>query len=254
MMSKFPSEWIIPDWPAPKNIKAVMTTRQGGFSQAPFDGMNLGDHVDDDLATVNKNRQYLEEVLALSNPPLWLTQVHGIKVANVGELLGMTHSLDADASVAYQAGLVCAVMTADCLPVLFCNTKGTTVAAAHAGWRGLHAGVLEETVKSLNCTHSDVVAWLGVAIGPKNFEVGSEVREAFISKQASASHAFSPSLNKGKWLADIYQLAHLRLEAIGVTQIYGGGECSFEDESRFYSYRRETKTGRMASLIWMDLD
>ena len=251
-MNKRPSEWINPNWSAPKNVKAVMTTRHGGFSQVPFDSMNLGDHVDDDLAIVNKNRVYLKDVLALPNSPLWLTQVHGVKVANADELSGITHSVEADASVAHQAGSICAVMTADCLPVLFCNTQGTAVAAAHAGWRGLHAGVLEETVKSLNCTNSDVIAWLGVAIGPKNFEVGSEVREAFIAEQTEASSAFTPSSNKGKWLANIYQLARLRLEAIGVTKIYGGGKCSFADDARFYSYRREAKTGRMASLIWMD--
>jgi len=251
-MNKRPSEWISPDWPAPENIKAVMTMRHGGFSQAPFDSMNVGDHVGDDLTIVNKNRKYLKKVLALPNNPLWLTQVHGVKVANADEMLASTHPIEADASVAHQAGSVCVVMTADCLPVLFCNTKGTAVAAAHAGWRGLHAGVLEETVKSLNCHSTDVIAWLGVAIGAKNFEVGSEVRDAFIAEQTAVNNAFTPSSNKGKWLADIYQLARLRLEAIGVTQIYGGGECSFKDKDRFYSYRREAKTGRMASLIWMD--
>ncbi len=251
-MKNIPKEWIIPDWPAPTNIKAVMTTRQGGYSQAPFDSMNLGDHVDDNLATVKKNRAYLKEQLNLPNPPLWLSQVHGVKVAKVDELLGTEHSVEADASVAHQVNSVCAVMTADCLPVLFCNTQGTAVAAAHAGWRGLHAGVLEKTVESLHCENSDVLAWLGVAIGPKNFEVGAEVREAFIAKHKLASNAFTPSSNKGKWLADIYQLARLRLEAIGVTNIYGGGECSFADNARFYSYRREPKTGRMASVIWME--
>ncbi|HIO93043.1 MAG TPA: peptidoglycan editing factor PgeF [Leucothrix mucor] len=252
-MPNVPPEWIIPDWSAPENVKAVMTTRQGGSSQAPFDSMNLGDHVDDDLVAVQRNRASLKERLNLPNNPLWLTQVHGVSVVNVDDMRGVTHSVEADASVTHQAGSVCAVMTADCLPVLFCNTQGTAVAAAHAGWRGLDAGVLEQTVKSLNSSSADVIAWLGVAIGPESFEVGSEVREAFIAKQATASQAFIPSKNEGKWLANIYQLARLRLEAMGVTKIYGGGECSFKDKARFYSYRREAKTGRMASVIWMDL-
>ena len=251
MMSNIPPEWLIPNWSAPKNIKAVMTTRQGGFSHAPFDSMNLGDHVDDDLARVTKNRAHLKKLLALANNPLWLTQVHGVTVAKADDLLAVTHSVEADASVAHQIGSVCAVMTADCLPVLFCNTQGTAVAAAHAGWRGLHAGVLEQTVKSLNCSTRDIIAWLGVAIGPDNFEVGSEVRDAFITERTSAKSAFVPSLNNDKWLADIYQLARLRLEAMGITKIYGGGQCTFADSDRFYSYRREAKTGRMASLIWM---
>jgi YfiH family protein len=247
--SLVPTEWLRPDWNAPDNIKAIMTTRQGGVSSTPFDSMNLGDHVDDDNALVIKNRASLKHRLNLSNEPLWLTQVHGTTIANADQ----HHDGDvkADASIAHQKGSVCAVMTADCLPVLFCNQQGTAVAAAHAGWRGLHAGILEQTAMSLNYPIKDIMAWFGVAISVAHFEVGSEVRDAFVSVQAEAKHAFIPSANAGKWLADIYLLARLRLQAIGVNSITGGNDCSYRNKEQFYSYRRETKTGRMASLIWM---
>lgn len=243
-----PSEWLLPNWDAPQNIKAIMTTRQGGFSQYPFDSMNLGDHVADNPNVVKQNRMHLKEVLNLPTDPLWLTQVHGVTVANADDKHITT--IAADASVAHKKGSVCAVMTADCLPVLFCNQQGTSIAAAHAGWRGLHAGILEQTVKSLNCPASEVIAWFGAAISAQYFEVGAEVREAFISAQSEASHCFVPSINTDKWLADIYYLARLRLQAIGVTQITGGEACTYHDKERFYSYRREAKTGRMVSLIW----
>ena len=248
-MKNIPSEWLIPNWDAPDNIKAVMTTRQGGFSCAPFDSMNLGDHVDDDLHSVAKNRESLKQKLNLPNDPLWLTQIHGVTIANADQQ--NQGKVEADASIAHQSGSVCAVMTADCLPVLFCNQQGTAIAAAHAGWRGLHAGILEQTVKALNCPAEEVMAWFGVAIGAEYFEVGDEVREAFVSVQVEAEKAFVPSVNAGKWLADIYLLARLRLQAIGVRKITGGEYCSYKDKERFYSYRREAKTGRMASLIWM---
>jgi len=214
----------------------------------PFDSMNVGDHVNDDPARVAENRRSLKERLNLPNDPLWLTQVHGVKIANADKR--STDKIKADASVAHKAGSVCAVMTADCLPVLFCNQQGTVVAAAHAGWRGLHEGVLEHTVKSMNCLTSEVIVWLGAAISAQHFEVGAEVREAFISVQNEATKAFIPSANKGKWLADIYYLARLRLQAIGVTKITGGETCTYSNEKLFYSYRREAKTGRMVSLIW----
>ena len=248
-MKNIPSEWLIPNWDAPKNINAIMTTRQGGFSRAPFDSMNLGEHVDDDLQAVAKNRASLKQKLNLSSEPFWLTQVHGVEIANADQQ--SKGIVEADASVAHKQGSVCAVMTADCLPVLFCNQNGTAIAAAHAGWRGLHAGVLEQTVSSLNCPANEVMAWFGVAIGSDYFEVGGEVREAFISVQDAAENAFVPSANAGKWLANIYLLARLRLQAIGVTTISGGEYCSYQDKKHFYSYRREAKTGRMASLIWM---
>jgi YfiH family protein len=247
-----PSEWLVPNWDAPKNIKSIMTSRQGGFSQAPFDSMNLGDHVDDDLATVIRNRASLKQRLRLPNEPLWLTQVHGVTIANADQQ--QAANVEADAAVAHKVGSVCAVMTADCLPVLFCNQQGTAIAAAHAGWRGLHKGILEHTAKSLNCPTEEIMAWFGVAIGAAHFEVGSEVRAAFTSVQAKAHAAFMPSTNKGKWLADIYLLARLRLESIGLKNISGGEYCSYTDQQHFYSYRREAKTGRMVSLIWMDGD
>lgn len=248
-VSNLPKEWITPDWPAPSTVKAVMTTRHGGYSQSPYDAMNLGDHVGDDVSMVQKNRDSLKAQLNLSQEPLWLTQVHGIAVANADDQ-SIQAGLEADAAVAKQQGSVCSIMTADCLPVLFCNKQGTAVGAAHAGWRGLQAGVLEATVKALHCDNADVMAWMGAAIGPDHFEVGAEVREAFISAQADAVDAFKLSNNE-KWLANIYQLATLRLQAIGVTKIYGGSECTYSDSTRFFSYRKAHKTGRMASLIWI---
>lgn len=241
--------FIYPNWPAPKNVRAVMTTRSGGVSSAPFDSMNVGDHVDDVFILVNRNRELLAEQLALPSKPVWLTQVHGIKVlrhdlANTGDV--------ADAIVADKPKQVCAIMTADCLPVLFCDKQGTVVAGAHAGWRGLEAGVLESTVSGMKCPNQNVLVWLGAAIGPNAFEVGSEVRQVFIAKNPEAEVAFKKRLN-GKWLADLYKLARIRLEAIGVraSNIYGGQWCTYEQKILFYSYRRESRTGRMASLIWL---
>ena len=248
MNNNIPAQWLIPDWDAPQNIRAIMTTRQGGFSPLPFDSMNLGDHVNDNPKKVEKNRASLKERLNLPNDPQWLTQIHSATVANADQQ--SASKIEADASVAHHVASVCAVMTADCLPVLFCNQQGTAIAAAHAGWRGLHAGILEQTVKSLNCPTSEIIAWFGAAIGPQHFEVGEEVRTAFISVQKEAKQAFTPSENKNKWLADIYTLARLRLQSIGVTNITGGKECTYSNDKLFYSYRRETNTGRMASLIW----
>ncbi|MCK5895497.1 MAG: peptidoglycan editing factor PgeF [Cocleimonas sp.] len=244
-----PAEWLTPNWKAPHNVKAMMTTRQGGVSQAPFDSMNLGDHVEDDALSVRQNRASLKERLKLPNEPLWLMQTHGTIIANAD--ISHNGKIEADASIAHNTGSVCAVMTADCLPVLFCNQQGTAIAAAHAGWRGLHAGILEQTAMSLGCPTSEVMAWFGVAIGAAYFEVGSEVRDAFITVQEDAKKAFVATNNNGKWMADIYLLARLRLEAVGVTQITGGDYCSYQHKERFYSYRREAKTGRMASLIWL---
>lgn len=247
------NNWITPDWPAPKHIKAYSTTRLGGVSKAPFDSMNLGTHVEDSLEDVLHNREHLVEMLGLPAEPLWLEQVHGNQIANAGELdYSSSQIIKADASVSHVANKVCIVMTADCLPVLFTNRLGTVVAAAHAGWRGLNNGVLESTVDAMACDVSGVLAWLGPAIGPDAFEVGSEVRDAFIAKQKEASNAFKPSppsQEPEKWLADIYQLATLRLQRIGVQAIFGGGYCTCRDKQHFFSYRREAKTGRMASLI-----
>ena len=243
------SAFIYPDWPVPDNVKAVMTTRHGGISLPPFDGLNLGDHVHDDPESVKKNRQKLATDLLLPKQPAWLTQVHGIAVVDCAT----AQSTDtADAIVGYAKDDVCAIMTADCLPVLFCNKQGNTIAAAHAGWRGLASGVLEATIKKMACEPQDILVWMGAAIGPNAFEVGSEVRDIFMSGHTEASRAFKPHAN-GKWLANIYELARIRLNDAQVpnSNIYGGNHCTYSQPSEFYSYRRESRTGRMASLIWL---
>lgn len=240
--------WLIPDWPAPANVRAVSTTRKGGVSQSPFASLNLGDHVGDEGLAVAANRHRVGEVLRLPAEPLWLEQVHGTTVTGT-----QTDSCypQADASVAFKPGPVSIVMTADCLPVLFCDRQGTRVAAAHAGWRGLCNGVLEATLKQLNAKAEDIMVWLGPAIGPQAFEVGTEVRSAFMAHDPAAENAFQPGAGTGKWLADIYQLAGQRLRTEGVQQIYGGGLCTVSDPELFFSYRRDGRTGRMASLIWL---
>lgn len=237
--------FIRPEWPAPANVHALVTTRVGGVSLPPFEGFNLGDHVGDDPAAVARNRATLRSCLPAE--PEWLRQVHGTAVA-VASLDGGNR--EADASVAFAPDRVCAVLTADCLPVLFCDRQGTRVAAAHAGWRGLAAGVLEASVAAMRCDPAEILAWLGPAIGPRAFEVGEEVREAFVRDLPASAAAFVPG-QAGKWLADIYELARLLLARAGVRQVSGGGFCTYTDAERFYSFRRDKATGRMASLIWM---
>ncbi|MFV9656875.1 peptidoglycan editing factor PgeF [Pseudomonas sp. NY15366] len=237
-------DWLTPDWPAPANVRACVTTRGGGVSAAPFDTFNLGDHVDDDPAAVASNRAHLVDMLGCQ--PAWLRQVHGIVVAEADPAV----VVEADGNWTATPGIACTAMTADCLPALFCDRAGTRVAAAHAGWRGLVGGVLEATVKALNVAPQELLVWLGPAIGPSAFEVGAEVREAFVQQHAEAASAFVPSVNAGKFMADIYQLARIRLAAIGVTAVSGGGFCTYSDP-RFYSYRRSPRTGRFASLIWL---
>ena len=237
-------DWLTPQWPAPARVKSCVTTRAGGVSAGPFASLNLGDHVGDDPVAVAKNRQRLVSLLGCR--PAWLSQVHGVAVAEASpELL-----VEADACWSATPGVACAIMTADCLPALFCDRAGTRVAAAHAGWRGLAAGVLEATLDALALPADQVLVWLGPAIGAQAFEVGAEVREAFIAQHPQAAEAFSPSNNAGKFMADIYQLARIRLAARGVTAVYGGDFCTFNDP-RFYSYRRTAQTGRFASLIWL---
>ena len=244
-MSELVADWLIPDWPAPAGIKACVTTRAGGVSVTPFDSFNLGDHVDDDPQTVAHNRSLLTS--HLNTRPAWLKQVHGIDVVEASP----EQVMQADASWSKTPGVACTIMTADCLPALFCNRQGTQVAAAHAGWRGLAAGVLEATVDSFADAPSDILVWLGPAIGPQAFEVGPEVRDAFMATHPETADAFVPSVNAGKFMADIYQLARLRLTAHGVTAVYGGGLSTYNDE-RFFSYRRGARTGRFASLVWID--
>lgn len=238
---------LTPDWPAPACVRAATTLRTGGVSPAPYDSLNLAEHVGDEPDNVAANRRILSTALSLPQDPLWLTQVHGTEVVPADG----TSGCEADAIMADRSGEVCAVLTADCLPVLFCSTGGDRVAAAHAGWRGLCAGVLEHTVERMGVAGEEVIAWLGPAIGPAVFEVGAEVRQAFMKQDPAASAAFVPS-RPGHWFADLYLLARRRLAAVGVTAVHGGGFCTFSDPERFYSYRREGRTGRMASLVWID--
>jgi YfiH family protein len=238
---------IVPEWPAPARVRAVTTTRCVGVSVSPYDRFNLGDQVGDDPGHVAVNRQRLLRLLELPAEPVWLNQVHGREVIAAEQVSALAQ---ADAACAFAPGRVCAVLTADCLPVLLCDRAGTRVAAAHAGWRGLAAGVLAATVARLSCAPDDLLAWLGPAIGPHAFEVGDEVRVAFLALDPGNAACFQPS-PAGRWLADIYELARRRLRALGVTAVYGGGWCTFTDRERFFSYRRSPRTGRMASLIWL---
>ncbi|BCB27752.1 laccase domain protein [Sulfurimicrobium lacus] len=297
--------WIVPDWPAPASVHALVTTRAGGVSVAPYACLNLGDHVGDDPIAVAANRRMLQT--SLPTEPVWLKQVHGRGIADADHAAGVPNGhgksvtpdhetcrdrfphpspppapargvpagigskaaqsgetgegdegslresqITADGSVARKSGVVCAVLTADCLPVLLCDRAGTVVAAAHAGWRGLADGVVEAAVAAMAVEAGEVLAWLGPAIGPQAFEVGGEVRQIFMEHDPAADSAFVPSVNAGKWLADIYLLARQRLARIGVSAVYGGDCCTYSDAERFYSYRRDGVTGRIASLVWID--
>ena len=244
---------IVPDWPAPPAVRALLTTRRGGVSRPPYASLNLGDHVGDDRLAVAANRALLRGALVGGGDPCWLEQVHGTRVVDAAASSPGDPPERADASFACDKGVVCAVMTADCLPVLFCDDAGSVVAAAHAGWRGLLAGVLEATVAAMGVAAPTLLAYLGPAIGPRAFEVGDEVRSAFVAADAALAAAFTPAL-PGKWLADIYLLARLRLAALGLARVYGGDFCTYRDADRFFSYRRDAQTGRMASMIWLTAD
>jgi len=264
---------ISPDWPAPANVKALQTTRQSGLSAAPYDSLNLGDHVGDAPMTVARNRMLLNTLLP--SEPVWLQQVHGTAVANADQA---GCRVQADACIARQRGSVCVVMTADCLPVLLCDKQGSVVGVAHAGWKGLEAGVIEATVHAMEVEPQNLMAWLGPAISQQAFEVGGEVRAVFVNADPQAAAAFVPSLAlKGtlspsgrenqlpstasgrgvggegdKWFADIYALARLRLAALGITQVYGGDHCTYGERDHFFSYRRDGVTGRMGTFIWLE--
>jgi YfiH family protein len=225
-----------------------MTTRAGGVSQGPYQSLNLGDHVADDNLCVVQNRALLSAALHLPAAPIWLNQIHGTNIVQLPYTGADTPH--ADGCVSRSAGQVCAVMTADCLPILLCDNFGTVVAAAHAGWRGLAAGVIENTVNSMAVAPDELMAWLGPAIGPDAFEVGPEVVETFVEQQSEARHAFRQT-SQHHWLADIYKLARLRLQKIGIHQVSGGEFCTYTDSERFYSFRRDKVTGRMAALIWL---
>ncbi len=243
-------DFILPDWPAPKNVHALQTNRDKGYSHAPFDSFNLGDHVKDNPMHVAQNRQLLNEYLP--SEPVWLHQVHGIHVVDAANTSCVP---DADASFSTRNNVVCVTMTADCLPVLLCDNTGTVVSAVHAGWRGLCDGIIEATVAKLPAKPADLMAWLGPAIGPNAFEVGAEVRAQFMAIDKKSEAAFKPhgdNQEQNKWLCDIYKIATQRLNNLGVTQIYGGDHCTFTDEDNFFSFRRDGDTGRMATLIWLD--
>ena len=239
---------IIPNWDVPSTVRAVSTTRMGGVGDAPWNTFNLGSHVGDNLDVVKKNRGRLVEIAQLPAPPIWLNQIHSDRVINAAVPSAIL--ADADASFSREAGSVCVVMTADCLPVLFCNRQGTQVAAAHAGWRGLCDGVLENTLTTFNDDPSDIIAWIGPAIGPQAFEVGAEVRTAFVSHQEEAGQCFTA--RGEKYLADLPRLAELRLKRAGVDAIYQSQRCTFSEAEYFFSYRRDGQTGRMASLVWLE--
>ena len=240
-------DWIIPDWPAPANVKALITTRSGGVSLGPYAWMNPAEHVGDDPEAVRRNRALLRA--HLPQEPHWLQQVHGTQVLQV--TLDARDVVEADAAVTHIPGQVCAVLTADCLPVLFCAEDGSTVAVAHAGWRGLAAGVLERTVQAIKLPGARVLAYLGPAIGPRAFEVGAEVRAAFMAVDAQAAQAFQVIEGGDKYLADLYLLARQRLARAGVVRVYGGDFCTYSEPQRFFSYRRDGATGRMATLMWL---
>ncbi len=236
---------ITPDWPSPPSVRALQTTRRGGVSIPPFNELHLGEHVGASSQAVAHNRQLLREFVPAE--PLWLRQVHGIHVADAALVSPLP---EADAGVAFRSGAVCAVMTADCLPVLLCDQTGTVVGAVHAGWRGLAAGVIEAAVRAMQVPPETLMAWLGPAIGPQVFEVGDDVHGAFVGYSELAGQAFRPG-GRGRWLADIYLLARQRLNALGIRNIYGGGFCTYSESEGFFSYRRDGQTGRMATLIWL---
>ncbi len=239
--------WITPSWPAPAHIRACSTTRAKGVSTGPYEGLNLGDAVGDEALAVAKNRQLLITTLALKQPPLWLSQQHGNRVVSAS---AHQPGIGADGCVSQCPDQVCVVLGADCLPVLLCDRAGTRVAAAHAGWRGLAAGILEATVSRLDIKPDELLAWLGPAIGDQAYIVGEEVRAAFMAQDDAAVTAFRSAKGSG-WHADLYQLARQRLWASGVTSIHGGEHCTYRDSNRFYSFRRDGVSGRMASLIWI---
>ena len=244
---------IEPDWPAPPNILALSTSRLGGSSNAPYNSMNLGHHVGDAPAAVKANRQLLQELLPSEAQIQWLQQQHGVLAVRVNEQRDSQPYPHADSAYTLRLNKACAVLTADCLPVLLCNEQGTLVAAAHAGWRGLSNGVLESLVASLPCPANDLMVWLGPAIGPQAFEVGAEVRQAFLQaghQPEAIARCFETSASRsGRYLANLYELARIRLSELGINKIYGGTRCTFSEPNHFFSYRRDGQTGRMASLI-----
>ena len=270
------NEWEIipPDWPAPARVRSAFTLRTGGVSVSPYDSLNLGAHVGDAGDAVAENRRRVRERLGLPAEPVWLQQVHGIEVADLdvrqpgvpqpGAVASEREGLSggssvspraepprADAAVTRTPGRVCVIQVADCMPVLFAARDGTAVGAAHAGWRGLAGGVLEETVRKLAVPPQQLIAWLGPTIGQSHFEVGDDVRSAFVLRDPDAASAFETNA-RGRWQCDLYALAKRRLSALGVQDVFGGGWCTYADAARFFSFRRDGQCGRMAALVWME--
>ena len=239
---------LLPDWPAPANVRAAATTRRGGVSRGPFAALNLGTQTEDDPDAVRANRKRLQGRLGLAREPVWLHQIHSAIVIRADEV---QEAPAADAAWTERADVACTVLTADCLPILFCDQNGARVAAAHGGWRGLASGILAETVRALDVPSPELMAWLGPAIGPDAFEVGPEVRKAFVDRWPDTAMAFREG-KSDRWFCDIYDIARIQLRELGITDIYGGGFCTVTDEERFYSFRRDGRCGRMASLIWLD--
>ena len=255
-MDSLSDTFVTPDWPVADEVQAAATTRRGGVSPPPYDTLNLGDAVGDEPAHVEENRRRVRETLSLPGSPLWLHQVHG---ADVVEVASAESGIEADGAVTDRPDEVCAILTADCLPVLLADRTGEAVGIAHAGWRGLVAGVVASAVEAMPSEAGDLCAWLGPAISADAYEVGGEVRDALLKRNSEAEACFEPSPNEAltdagrrRWLADLYGLARRQLRSVGVTSIYGGTFCTYEDEERFYSYRRDGQTGRMASLIWLE--
>jgi YfiH family protein len=240
-------ETVTPDWPAPARVKACCTTRRGGHSEAPFDSLNLGLHVGDREADVMRNRERLREQLALPSEPCWLKQTHSVDVVT----LENDARRDADAAVTRTPGYIATVMTADCLPILLCNRQGSEVAALHAGWRGLQAGIIQATLSAMQSPGADLMAWIGPGISQACFEVGDEVHAAFVAADPASASCFQAN-RPGHWLCDLGGIAASWLIGLGVRHVARSPHCSYRDAGLFYSYRRENVTGRMASLIWIN--
>ena len=246
-------QWITPDWPAPPGVRSAVTLRTGGVSAAPYDSLNLGAGIGDSSEAVAENRRRVRVSLRLPAEPVWLQQVHGVDVIELDNSGAFSVPPVADSAIARTPTRVCAIRVADCMPVLFAARDGTAVGAAHAGWRGLAGGVLEETVRRLGVPGSELLAWMGPAIGQPHFEVGDDVRTAFVVPDSDAASAFQPN-SRGRWQCDLYALARRRLNAIGVSDVHGGGWCTFAQGDRFFSYRRDGQCGRMAALIWIEAE
>lgn len=246
---------VVPSWPAPACVRAYVTERSGGVSSGAYASLNLAQHVGDAPIAVAENRARLQNRLSLPSPPRWLNQVHGIAVHDIDQAdrvsTGDTSLPTADAAVTRRPGVVCCVMTADCLPIFLCDRAGKAVGLAHAGWRGLAAGVVAATVNAMNIDPANLLAYLGPAISAAAFEVGPEVRDAFIAQDSNAAEAFCAN-DRGRWQADLYLLARQALKTVGVSVVYGGEACTFTDTKCFFSHRRSAPCGRMASLIWID--